>query len=160
VPAVVISPFVPAGAVDSSERDHSSVPATLREIFAPAAHPLTARDSWAQPFHTLLTLTAPRRGDLPDLSAFVGRAAAAQGAPVRTTAAAAGTVPSSYQPFLTQAEKVRRRLLAVRETEAVATPVRATAKSERAAEITQIFAAAAQRHRDELDTPHAPGSRR
>lgn len=68
-------------------------------------------------------------------------------------------MPSSYQPFLTQAEKVRRRLVAVRETEAVATPVRATTKSARAAQITQIFADAEQRHRDDLGTPHAPSSR-
>src|ERR1700730_7072904 len=65
VPAVVISPFVAAGTIDRTVHDHASVPKTLRELFAPAAAPLTARDAWAEPFHTLLTLAAARM-DLPD----------------------------------------------------------------------------------------------
>lgn len=68
VPAVVISPLIPAGSLDQDERDHSSIPATLRAIFAPTAGALSKRDAWAPPFHTkLATLTQPRT-DLPDLS--------------------------------------------------------------------------------------------
>jgi phospholipase C len=105
VPAVVISPYVPKRTLDETIHEHSSVPRTLRQVFAPDSAALTSRDAWAQPFHTLLSLVAPRRDDLPDLSAFVGPAAP-QGMPT-------------------------------------------AAPDERAAEITQIFTAAAQRHRDE-----------
>jgi phospholipase C len=155
---VVISPYVPAGTIDTTVRDHSAVPTTVRQIFTPNAQPLTARDQWAQPFHTLLSLADPRRNDLPDLSRFIGPSAPGLPpvGPARVSGDGQGPVPQSYQPFLTQAEHVRRKLVAVRETEAVATPVRATAPSDRAAEITEIFAAAAQRHRDQLGTP--PGS--
>jgi phospholipase C len=162
VPAVVISPYVPAGTIDDTVRDHSSVPSTVREIFVPGAQPLTARDRWAQPFHRLLSLAAPRRSDLPDLSRFVGPAAATptQVGAAPATGAVHGSVSQYFQPFAKQAENVRRRLVRVGETEAVATPVRGTVATVRGAEITQIFTAAAQRHRDELGTPHAPNSRR
>ncbi len=157
VPAVVISPFVPRGTVDDTVRDHSSVPKTLRQVFAPDAPQLTARDGWAQPFHALLSLAEPRRSDLPDLSTFIGPATS----PPEPTAAgptdagsgptagrAQGRVPQSYQAFITQAEHVQRRLRHVGEDEA-ATPVRAVTPTTRAAEITQVFAAAAQRHREQ-----------
>jgi len=66
VPAVVVSPYIAKGAVDATCRDHASVPATLRALFAREAEPLTHRDAWSPPFHTLLTLRNPR-SDLPDL---------------------------------------------------------------------------------------------
>lgn len=43
VPAVVVSPYVAAGTIDDSVRDHASVPATLRAVFASDARPLTRR---------------------------------------------------------------------------------------------------------------------
>jgi len=147
VPAVVISPYVPRGTVDTTVRDHSSVPRTVRDIFAPHADRLTARDAWAQPFHTLLSLDAPRRDDLPDLSRFV-----APTAPGPRTGAMQGSVSQYFQPFAKQADNVHRRLLRVGEDEAKATPVHATSPEERAAQITQIFTAAAQRHREQLGT--------
>ncbi|MGH3972200.1 MAG: alkaline phosphatase family protein [Pseudonocardiaceae bacterium] len=45
VPAVVVSPYIAAGTVDDTVRDHASVPATLRAVFAPDAAPLTRRDA-------------------------------------------------------------------------------------------------------------------
>jgi phospholipase C len=68
VPAVVISPHIPAGTVDTRTHDHASIPATLRALFAPGARPLTRRDAWAATFQDLLTLPDPRSG-LPGLSA-------------------------------------------------------------------------------------------
>jgi phospholipase C len=70
VPAVVISPWIPAAKVDTTVRDHASIPATVRALFAPDAPPLTARDAWSPRFDEMLTLDQPRT-DLPDLSAYV-----------------------------------------------------------------------------------------
>ena len=80
VPAVVISPFIRAATVDTTIRDHASVPATLRALFAPNVEPLTRRDAWSPPFHGLLNLDGPRRADLPDLSAYATEAPAAPAA--------------------------------------------------------------------------------
>jgi phospholipase C len=91
VPAIVVSPFVPKAKIDSMPRDHASVPATLRTLFAPQAAPLTARDNWSPPFHLLLTLTEPRTTDLPDLSAYVTSSAA-------TPALAASPAPPPLDP--------------------------------------------------------------
>jgi phospholipase C len=156
VPTVVISPYVAAGTIDRVVHDHASVPKTLREIFAPEAAPLTARDEWVAPFHTLLTL-ATARTSLPDLSAYTAApptgaqpTAAAQGQIAGSTASAmAGPVPHAYQAFVSQAEQVHQRLVAVGETEA-APPLSPAAPRERAAEITQLFSDAAERHRQEL----------
>jgi phospholipase C len=161
VPAVVISPYVPAGTIDNTTRDHASVPKTLRMIFTPNSDRLTARDEWAQPFHTLLTLAVPRRADLPDLSVFAaprppsvastafqaGRAAAGQAAPLSAT-----PMPPSYQAFVRQAEQVHQRLVQVGENEAVV-PRSATTPGDQAAEISEIFSVAAERHwRDQSAT--------
>ena len=133
------------------------MPRTLREIFAPDALPLTARDKWAEPFHTLLTLATARTG-LPDLSAYTAvaapRAQPAAPAPAQIAAepaasAMAAPVPHAYQAFVTQAEQVHQRLVAVGENEAAA-PLGQAAPRERAGEITQLFSDAAERHRQEL----------
>ncbi|MBO0776855.1 MAG: alkaline phosphatase family protein, partial [Actinobacteria bacterium] len=89
VPAVVISPLVPAGTVDTRTYDHASIPATLRSLFAPSAPPLTRRDAWAATFSHLLSLPAARTG-LPDLSAHAGDlpVAVSQPAPPRQAAPA------------------------------------------------------------------------
>lgn len=58
VPAIVVSPFIKRGALDSTVREHSSIPATLRSVFGIDA--LTVRDREAAPFDSLLTLNAPR----------------------------------------------------------------------------------------------------
>lgn len=69
VPAVIVSPLIPAGTVCDTPMEHASVPATLRALFAPDAPPLTSRDAQAARFDPLLTLPAPRT-TLPDLSAY------------------------------------------------------------------------------------------
>jgi phospholipase C len=161
VPALVISPYVPAGTIDTTVRDHSSVPSTVRQIFAPASKPLTARDAWAPPFHTLLSLASPRRSDLPDLSRFAGPATTAPGQAGAEQASGAppASVSQYFQPFAKQADMVHRHLLAVGEDEAKATPVRTKAPIERGAQITQIFTDAARRHREQLGRAPDVGSR-
>ncbi|TMK46940.1 MAG: hypothetical protein E6G66_11575 [Actinobacteria bacterium] len=79
VPAIVISPWVPAGTLDSDRvYDHASIPATLRQHFAPQAPPLNDREAAANSFVSLLTLGEPRTADqLPDLSKLVRRPRAA-----------------------------------------------------------------------------------
>jgi phospholipase C len=58
VPAVVVSPLIPAGTVDHTPYDHSSVPATLEGQFD--FDPLTDRDKNANNVLHLLTLATPR----------------------------------------------------------------------------------------------------
>lgn len=110
VPAVVVSPFVPRATISTEVRDHASVVATLRAVFAPAAKPLTARDGWARPFHTLLTLAQPRRTDLPDLSAHAvfPSVVGAVSPPVPRTSRR--SKPGYYVAFAKLATKVRRQL--------------------------------------------------
>jgi phospholipase C len=59
VPAVVISPWIMAGTVDHRLYDHSSLPATLKAIFATRDF-LTLRDERANTFQDLCSLEAPR----------------------------------------------------------------------------------------------------
>jgi len=58
VPAVVISPFVNQGVVDSVTHDHTSVLATVEALFGLA--PLTDRDKNANNVVSLMSLTTPR----------------------------------------------------------------------------------------------------
>jgi phospholipase C len=62
VPAVVVSPLIPAGTVDPTVYDHSSILATIERQFGLGA--LTARDRSANDLLHLLTLPAAR-GDCP-----------------------------------------------------------------------------------------------
>ncbi len=69
VPAVVISPWIPAGTIDHTQYDHASIAATARKLFLPAgSEPLTHRDAIANSFDSNLTLAAPRQ-DQVDFSA-------------------------------------------------------------------------------------------
>jgi len=58
VPAVVVSPWIPAHTVDRTVYDHASVPATIERLFGLAA--LTARDAGANDVRALLTQPRPR----------------------------------------------------------------------------------------------------
>jgi phospholipase C len=65
VPAVVVSPLIPAKTIDSRCYDHTSIPATVRALLLPDAspnkhQPLTKRDAAAQTFDDLLSLSKPR----------------------------------------------------------------------------------------------------
>jgi phospholipase C len=59
VPAVVVSPYIPAGTVRNETYDHTSIIATVREAFG-LAGPLTDRDAAARSLLPLLTLSEPR----------------------------------------------------------------------------------------------------
>ncbi|HEU5160937.1 MAG TPA: alkaline phosphatase family protein [Streptosporangiaceae bacterium] len=150
VPAVVVSPYIPARTVDAETHDHACVPATLRRIFAPDAEPLNARDRWAaaHPFDACLTLDRPRT-DLPDLSEHVrGVRPAAPPAP-------ATEVPGYYADFADQAVRVREHLEHIEETEvttmkvAPAPPPGAPVTRRLADQTSRAFAEAADRHRQE-----------
>jgi phospholipase C len=59
---VVISPWIPKNIVDHRLYDHSSIPATLEQLFG--MEPLTARDKAANTLLPLFSLDAPRT-DIP-----------------------------------------------------------------------------------------------
>lgn len=63
VPAVVVSPLIPARTIDHRPYDHSSIPKTVEEAFQ--LPPLTNRDKAANSVLALLTLTEPRQ-DTPE----------------------------------------------------------------------------------------------
>ena len=58
VPAVIVSPLIPKGIIDHTIYDHTSVLATIENIFG--ILPLTNRDKHANTFKHLLSLTLPR----------------------------------------------------------------------------------------------------
>jgi phospholipase C len=58
VPAVVVSPLIPANIIDNRLYDHASIPATVEAAFG--LPPLTARDSGANNVLPLLSLAEPR----------------------------------------------------------------------------------------------------
>ena len=58
VPAVIISPLIPKGVIDSTIYDHTSVLATIESIFG--LLPLTERDKQANTLNHLFSLTIPR----------------------------------------------------------------------------------------------------
>jgi hypothetical protein len=82
VPTVVVSPRVPAGWVDTCF-DHSAIPRTVRELFAPTTASLSAREEASPSFGGLASLADPRT-DLPDLSRFAKPEIAARGPAVPT----------------------------------------------------------------------------
>ena len=152
VPAVAVSPLIPAGTLVSRVHDHASVPATLRALFAPHAEPLTARDAWASPFHGVTTLEEPRT-DLPDLSDHTAPPAPGP-PPAARVAAPDGAapppappehVPEYYWDFVRQSDQVRRRLATIGEPEIA--PAATSSGVRRGQDITEAFARAAHRHR-------------
>jgi len=71
VPAIIISPFVPASTVVHDVFDHTSIPATLARVFQLPGF-LTARDAQANTFSHVASLGSPRT-DLPDLEGATER---------------------------------------------------------------------------------------
>jgi phospholipase C len=80
VPTILVSPWIKPGTLVPTVFDHSSIPATVRALFAPSAPSLTKRDKDAATFHGVVEdapLTHPRpvkpgpdgASPLPDLSA-------------------------------------------------------------------------------------------
>ena len=90
VPAVVVSPRVVAATVDDTVYDHTSIPATVRVLFAPGAEPLSRREAHAATFQHLMT--GPLRTDLPDLGS-IRRTAAPPAVTSEPQAAAPAPVP-------------------------------------------------------------------
>jgi phospholipase C len=122
VPAIVVSPWIEPATIDDQLYDHTSVIATLRDLFAPNSAPLTRRDAAANTFHHLVReRSEPRRGDeLPDLSGHVvgerpGRAReVAAGVPAARAEAAAAAELGPQDEFARQlsvlADRVRAEL--------------------------------------------------
>jgi phospholipase C len=68
VPAVIVSPWVAAGTVCTDEHRHTSMLATLREVWD-LGLPFTRRDAAARSFHHLLALDTPRAPESwPDMT--------------------------------------------------------------------------------------------
>jgi phospholipase C len=63
VPAVVISPWCPQNMIDHRQFEHSSIPATIEQLFG--LRPLTIRDTEAIGLQTLASLSAPRNVTTP-----------------------------------------------------------------------------------------------
>ncbi|MGD0958795.1 MAG: alkaline phosphatase family protein [Methylomonas sp.] len=109
VPAVVISPYIPKGAIDHRVYDHSSIPATLEALVGLA--PLTRRDAAANNLTGLLSLSEPRQDTpyvLPD-SAADGVANAKTAPPAADTPDKA-IVPGNLPAFLFTAAKLDNHL--------------------------------------------------
>jgi phospholipase C len=84
VPAIIVSPWVEQGVVFNDEYRHTSMIATLRQVWS-LGEPFTARDAGARTFSHVLNLAAPRDPDswpevnpLPVPDFQVGRVAAGQ----------------------------------------------------------------------------------
>jgi phospholipase C len=75
VPAVAVSPLIPAWTVDETFYDHSSIPATVRRRFAPATEPLSRREADAASLLDNLPLLPEPRTDLPAYERLDVRAA-------------------------------------------------------------------------------------
>ena len=107
VPAVIISPLIPKGLIDSTSYDHTSVLATVESIFG--LQPLTERDKHANTLNHLFSLATPRTDapttlPAPSDSGFrcPGDTVASAATRLLVTDAAPATepVPSSLQGFL------------------------------------------------------------
>jgi phospholipase C len=107
VPAVIISPLIPKGLIDSTVYDHSSVLATVESIFG--LTPLTERDKQANTLNHLFSLTTPRNDAPTTLPAPANSgircddntgASTAKGSLGTNAASATGPIPPSLQGFL------------------------------------------------------------
>jgi phospholipase C len=107
VPFVVASPYVPKNTVvdlpAKNSYEHSSLPATVRQLLAPDQPFLTKRDMWAASFEDVLSLSQPRndcptslptsathRGITPGLEAAATGSRPLQGLQLSLVAMAAG----------------------------------------------------------------------
>jgi len=67
VPAILVSPWIPQGSVLTKVFDHSSIPATVRALFARGTVANSEREKRAESFFDALSLSAPRT-ELPTLT--------------------------------------------------------------------------------------------
>jgi phospholipase C len=100
VPAVVVSPWIRAGTVDSTIFDHSAVPASLRVLFGPNMAPLTRRDAASKTLWHNLTLARPRLpADMPSPDVLSAALDGIAGAELATTSGV-GIVSEEPEPEL------------------------------------------------------------
>jgi len=105
-PAIIVSPLIPKGTIDHTVYDHTSVLATVENIFG--LQPLTMRDKYANTFMHLFSLTTPRTDaptTLPEpadsgIKCEGEEAAAATTAQAAYAADAAAPVDPSLQGFV------------------------------------------------------------
>jgi hypothetical protein len=71
VPAIVVSPWIPAGTVCGQRYDHASIPRTVRSVFGCQDRLSRREDGAATLDHLWRGLDAPRRDDLPPLDEWV-----------------------------------------------------------------------------------------
>lgn len=69
VPTIAVSPWILPGTLDDTRYDHASIPHTVRQLLAPGASPLSARDAGVESFaHLVGAVDRPRRDhELPSL---------------------------------------------------------------------------------------------
>ncbi len=60
VPAVLVSPWIPKGTVDTRDFEHASIPSTITKLFAPAHQDRSVREQAANTFEDIFTLNAAR----------------------------------------------------------------------------------------------------
>jgi phospholipase C len=104
VPAILISPYIPAGTIDRTVYDHTSVIATVRRLLIPnvANSHLTQRDRLANTFEGNLTLSEPRN------DALIWPAAKSA---LPTTAQLASPINDHLAAHVLQVSFMERRLL-------------------------------------------------
>jgi phospholipase C len=91
VPTIVISPLIPAGSVDHTLYDHTSVLATLEQLYH--VPPLTKRDAAANAVLGLLSLATPRTDCPTTLSNPAPTMLRATGAPAGAATARTSEAP-------------------------------------------------------------------
>jgi phospholipase C len=92
VPGIVVSPLIPKGTVDHTQYDHTSVLATLEDLYG--VNPLTNRDAKANSVRSLLSAKTPRTD-----------------CPTSLNPAAPSLIPN--KPPLTAEERARRDALPI-----------------------------------------------
>jgi hypothetical protein len=83
VPAVAISPLIPAGFVDKTFYEHAAIPHTVLGQFVPGSAPLTRRDAASADLLDQLPLLPSPRTDIRPVPAPAPRVAAASAEPRR-----------------------------------------------------------------------------
>ena len=129
VPAIIVSPFTPAGTVDHTLYDHSSVPATLEALVQMAN--LTARDFAANNVTSLLSLPTARADaptQLPDPTPGA-KAPMAMAAPALSVAASGPVTDANLPVFMFILAKQKAKLDAARLRAAAPRMTEATAPS-------------------------------
>jgi phospholipase C len=67
VPTVLVSPWIREGSVDSTIYDHSSIPHSVRELFAPDGKPLSVREAVSKTVWNAKIWLDARRADIPQV---------------------------------------------------------------------------------------------